>query len=116
MTVDFTLEAMKFHAFHGLTTEERTIGGLYLVDISYAISTDAVETDRIENTVNYAELFDLVKAAMLESSHLIEHVAGRILKAIQAQFPQIKSLTVKVSKLNPPINGEMANVSATLKS
>ena len=115
MTVDFTLESMKFHAFHGLTTEERIIGGSYLVDISYTINTDAVETDRIDDTVNYAELFDLVKTEMQQSSHLIEHVAGRILKTIQTQFPQIKALIVKVSKLNPPVNGEVASVSATIK-
>ena len=115
MTVTITLETMKFHAFHGMMTEEHIIGGSYLTDISYTIETNAVETDRIEDTVNYAVLFELVKEEMKTSSHLIEHVAGRIMKAIKARFPEIQTLVVKVTKLNPPVNGEIASVSVMLK-
>jgi dihydroneopterin aldolase len=107
---------MKFHAFHGLSTEERTVGGFYLVDITCSVCTNAVETDRIEDTVDYAVLFDLVKEEMMKPSLLIEHVAGRILKTLKARFPQIGEWVVKVSKLNPPVDGEMASASVTLKS
>ena len=116
MTVTITLETMKFHAFHGMMAEERSIGGTYLTDISYSIDTDATETDRIEDTVNYAVLFELVKEEMKQPSYLIEHLAGRILKAIKARFPQIQEFVIKVSKLNPPVNGEMASASVILKS
>jgi len=114
MITTITLNTMKFYAYHGVQTEERIIGGVFLVDLSYTIHTDAVETDRIEDTVNYAELFDLVKEEMMKPSSLIEHVAGRILNVIKARFPQIISLVVKLSKLNPPVNGEMASASVTV--
>jgi len=116
MTVTLTLDTMKFHAFHGVTAEERAIGGTYLADISYTVDTVAVETDRLEDTIDYSELFDLVKEEMIKPSFLIEHVAGRILKAIKARFPQIKVLIVKISKQNPPVNGELASASVTIKS
>jgi len=114
MTVTISLETMKFHAFHGMMAEERSIGGVFLVDISFTVNSNAVETDRIEDTVNYSELFDLVQDEMMKPSYLVEHVAGRITKAIKTRFPQIISLFVKVSKLNPPVNGEMTNASVTI--
>ena len=115
MTVTITLETMKFHAFHGVRTEEQTVGGVYLTDIAYTIETDAVETDRLEDTVDYAVLFEIVKKEMTVPSQLIEHVAGRIMKAIKARFPQIQALVVKVTKRHPPVNGEMTSASVMLK-
>ena len=116
MKVTFTLETMKFYAFHGVIDAERSIGGEFLVDISYTIDTEAVDTDRIEDTVDYSVLFNLVKEQMMKPSSLIEHVAARISKVIKIRFPQIEALVVKLSKLNPPVNGDMACASVTINS
>ena len=116
MIVKILLETMRFHAFHGVTAEERAIGGTYLADIYYTVDTNAVETDRLEDTINYSELFDLAKEEMMKSSQLIEHVAGRIAKTIKDRFPEIRELVVKISKLNPPVNGEMARATVTIKT
>jgi dihydroneopterin aldolase len=114
MRTTITLETMRFHASHGVTEEERLIGGTFLADISYAIDTDAVETDCIEDTVDYAEIYDLIKEEMMKSSKLIEHLAGRIMKAIKNKFPQIPQITVKISKLNPPENSETGMATVTI--
>lgn len=105
---------MRFHAFHGVLEEERIIGGTYLVDLSYDIETNAVETDCLEDTLSYADLYILVKKEMTQPSRLIEHVAGRILCAIKNKYPQIRNVTVSISKLNPPLNGEVAKATVTL--
>jgi dihydroneopterin aldolase len=105
---------MKFHAFHGVREEERIIGGTFLADISYVTDTDAAGTDRIEDTISYAEIYDLAKAEMMKPSQLIENVAGRILKAIRNKFPQIRETTVKITKLNPPVNGEAGKATVTI--
>jgi len=105
---------MKFHAFHGVMEEERIIGGTFLVDISYDLVTNAVETDNIEDTISYAEVFDIVKAEMQKPSNLIEHVAGRIMKVVKSKFPQMDNTTVKISKLNPPVNGEAGKASVSI--
>jgi dihydroneopterin aldolase len=114
MKTTITLETMKFYAFHGVTEEERIIGGTFLADVSCTINTDAVETDCLEDTVSYAEIYDLVKEEMIKPSKLIEHVAGRIMKAIKNKFPQIPEITVSISKLTPPINGEAGNATVTI--
>ena len=114
MTVTITLDTMKFHAFHGVMNEERIIGGTFLADISYVIETRAIETDIIEDTISYAEIFDLIKEEMEKPSQLIEHVAGRIMKALKTRFPQMLETVVKISKLNPPVNGEAGKATVTI--
>lgn len=116
MTVTITLETMTFHAFHGVMDEERIIGGTFLADVVYKIETNAVETDNLDDTISYAEIYDLTKKEMAKPSKLIEHVAGRILKAIKNQYPQMKELTVKISKLNPPVNGEARKATVSVSS
>jgi dihydroneopterin aldolase len=115
MKATITLESMKFHAFHGVMEEERITGGSFLADISYIIDTKATETDNLRDTVSYAELYDLVKYEMMKPSQLIEHVAGRIMKVIKNRFPQMQETTVKISKLNPPVNGEAEKATVTIK-
>ena len=105
---------MKFHAFHGVMEAERIIGGAFLVDISYDLETNAVETDDIKDTISYAVVYDIIKAEMQKPSNLIEHAAGRIIKAVKCKFPQIRNTTVKISKLNPPINGEAGKASVSI--
>jgi dihydroneopterin aldolase len=114
MKVTITLESMKFLAYHGVMEQEQIIGGTYFVDVSYVIDTESVETDDITDTVSYAEVFDVVKQEMSKPSKLIEHVAGRILKSVKNNFSKISSLTVKVSKLYPPVNGEAARATASV--
>ena len=114
MTTTITLEEMRFHAFHGVMDEERVIGGTFLADISYIIDSNAVESDNIEDTINYAEIFDIVKEEMEKPSQLIEHVAGRIIKTLKNKFPQMLETTVKISKLNPPVNGEAKKATVTI--
>jgi dihydroneopterin aldolase len=106
MEVTILLESMKFFANHGVTDHERIIGGIYFVDVSYIIDTESVKTDNIADTISYADVFDTVKQEISKPSKLIEHVACRILNAIENNFRGMLFLTVKVSKLYPPVNGE----------
>ena len=101
------LKGLRFHAFHGVLPQERTVGGDYEVDISVDYADErAVETDNVEDTLNYAELYDIVKEEMAQPSNLLEHVAGRIGKRTLKTFSGAHSVTVAVTKLNPPIGGE----------
>jgi dihydroneopterin aldolase len=110
-----TLESMKFYAFHGVMEEERLTGGTYLADISYTIDAKAVDTDDIRDTISYADVYDLVRDEMLKPSQLIEHLAGRILKVVRDRYPQMQEVTVKISKLTPPVNGETERATVTIK-
>ena len=113
MTI-ISLETMKFYAFHGVMAQEHIIGGTFLADITYIIDTKATDTDNLDDTINYADVFDLVREEMQQPSLLIEHVAGRIMKALKNKFPQMIETTVKISKLNPPVNGEAGKATVTI--
>jgi dihydroneopterin aldolase len=65
----------------------------------------AAESDNLNHTVNYGEIYELVSYEMSVPSELLENVAGRIVKAIEKQFPQFVSFSVRVSKKRPPVDG-----------
>ena len=99
---------MKFYAFHGVLPEEQTVGNHYVVTIQFSFDFGkGAEEDDLEGTINYADVYELVKKEMQQKSKLIEHVAQRILNRIVSQFPKIQSIEIIVSKLHPPLSGEV---------
>ena len=110
------LKAMKFYAFHGVSKQEMTVGNYYTVDLSYSFPKDkACLTDDINDTINYADVYKVVKTAMGHPSHLLEHLTERISCVLKSDFPQLSYLKIKVSKLNPPMDGEIASASVTIE-
>ena len=100
------LEEMRFWAYHGCLESERSKGNLFLVDFKGEIDLrQAAASDRLDDTVNYGEIYQVVKAEMEIPSDLLEHVAGRIVKALEINFPQFVRFSVRVSKQKPPVGG-----------
>lgn len=100
------LEGMEFRANHGCLERERTAGNDFLVD--FCGKTDmsaAILSDKLEDAVNYASVYDVIAEEMAVPSDLLEHVAGRIVKAIAARFPEFIEFSVRVSKKRPPVKG-----------
>lgn len=103
---------MRFYSRHGCFEEEQTIGTHFRVDLALTVDTTAAQrSDRLEDTVNYLAVYRLVQSTMAQPSHLLEHVAGRISEAVLRDFPTIRHISVKVSKLNPPLGGQLEAVS-----
>ena len=101
------LEGMEFHAYHGCLESEKTEGNLFTVDFrGSADFSKAAESDRLEDTVNYAGIHELVSREMSIPSDLIENVAGRIVHSISMEFPQFIEFSVRVSKRRPPVGGK----------
>lgn len=82
------LRKIRFYAYHGVAEQERCVGNDYeiYVKVKYPFK-DAMETDNLDATLNYAQLYEIICREMKISSHLLEHVAGRIIRAIQTEFP-----------------------------
>lgn len=100
------LEGMEFHAFHGVLEHEKIEGNLFIVDFKGEVDmSKAAESDLLEDTLNYALIYDAVAKQMQTPSELLEHVAGRIVRAIAADCPQLESFSVRVSKRQPPVAG-----------
>ena len=110
------LEEMEFYAYHGCFKEEQVVGNRFLVNMTVEVNIAIpMVSDNIEDAVNYVRIYELTKEEMMQKSHLLEHLAGRISKRVLAAFPQIKQLDLKVSKMNPPMGGQMKCVSVSLK-
>ena len=115
MVYTIKIEGMEFRAAHGCYETEQRVGGNFVVDVALDIDDDgAVEADDISRTVNYVEVYEIIRRQMAEPSKIIENVAHRIAKTIYAHFAQIVRVEVSVAKLAPPIAGKIARVSATL--
>ena len=106
---------MRFFAHHGCFAEEKTIGNYFIVD--FAAETDmtaASGSDDLEDALNYQLIYNIVKEEMSVPSNLLEHVAGRILRHFRSMFPEIASASVSISKLNPPLGGEVGASRVTM--
>jgi dihydroneopterin aldolase len=109
------IEGMEFYSFHGHYKEEQIVGNRFLVDLT--IETDmskSMESDNLKDAVNYQRAYELVKMQMEQKSHLLEHIAGRILEAVFSEMEGIAKATVKVSKMNPPMGGKIQSVSVVI--
>ena len=97
------LRNVRFHAYHGVLEQENTVGNDYLVNLSLEYDfSRAMQTDELSGTINYAEVYELLKREMAKPSKLLEHVAGRIGDSLFAAYPSIKEIQLTVAKRNPP--------------
>lgn len=116
MNSKIIIEDLRIYAYHGVLPEEKIIGTWYLVNLE--ITTDiwnAVESDALSSTLNYAEINDIIHREMAIPSKLMEHVGGRILNTVYQNYPGITFLKIKITKTNPPLKGEMKGVSIELE-
>ena len=116
MTSKIFLEDIKIYAYHGVLPEERKIGTFFTVNIE--VHTDfwkATESDRLQDTISYADLNDIVHHEMAIPSDLLEFVAGRILRSIHGKYPEITFVKVRLTKQNPPMRGEMKGASVEIE-
>lgn len=79
-------------AYHGVAPQENIIGNEYIINLKLKVDiSQAIQTDDVVDTVNYAEIHEAVKAEMSIPSKLLEHVCGRIAKRLLAEFPAIEN-------------------------
>lgn len=117
MTTKIIFENLKIYAYHGALPEENIIGTYYILNLEiHADLWKAVGTDDLDDTVNYAEINEIIHQQMKIPSKLMEHVAGRILKNIKMKFPQVSFLKIKITKTAPPMKGEMDGVSVEIEN
>ena len=105
------VENIRVFAHHGCLKEETKIGSDYRVDIKIkADLQNSSKTDKLSDTVDYVLLNKIAKEEMQKPSKLLETVAKRMLTRIFSEEKLVKKATVSVSKLNPPIGGDVESV------
>lgn len=106
------LENMEFYAFHGHYEEEQVVGNRFRVDLRFDVDGEqAALTDELDTTVSYLDVYECVREQMQIPSHLLEHVSRRIGEALRERFPAILYIRLKVSKMAPPLGGQVEKVS-----
>lgn len=111
------VNGIKCYAFHGCLPEEEKIGGNYIVDVE--ITTDfssSFKTDELIDTIDYVVINRMVKEEMAIRSKLIEHVGYRIIERFKSEIKGINHVKLKVTKICPPIDGDVDNVAITISA
>ena len=109
------LDNVRFHAYHGVLPQENEVGQDYLVSVRCGVDvSSAMEHDMLEVTLDYGKLYRLIEREMAITAQLVEHVAGRIAKAVFNTFPEVKTLDLNITKLNPPMGGDCAGAGVEL--
>jgi dihydroneopterin aldolase len=102
------LNNLRIYAYHGVYDEERVQGNTFVVSLRLECDVArAAQTDEVGDTVSYADVCEAVKAEMAIPSRLLEHVCGRIVRRIFADFPAVRSVCVSVSKCRPPMDADV---------
>ena len=88
--------------------QERVTGADFVVSVKvkYPLQ-NAVKSDDVRDTINYAKIFEIINKEMQKPSNLLEHVAGRIGESIVNQMPMTEEVFVTVEKVNPPMGADL---------
>ena len=101
------IDDIRLHARHGVLPQERLTGNDYSVSVKIAYDiSHAMQSDSVADTLNYAEVYNTIKAEMDTPSQLIEHVAGRIAHRLMLEHHGIENISLRITKLNPPMGAD----------
>ena len=110
------LKNIRTFSYHGCLLEESKIGSDYSIDLEIkADLRKSMDTDELDDTVDYVHLNKIVMEEMAIRSKLLEHVAKRIVQRVFNELPQVSQIVLAVSKLNPPIGGDVQAVTIQLE-
>lgn len=110
------VENIRVYAHHGCLKEETVIGSNYRVDVAVSANLDkSSKTDDLKDTVDYVTLNSIVVDEMGVPCKLLETVAQRIIARFLNECNEVDWASVSVSKLNPPIGGDVEKVTVVLE-
>lgn len=110
------LKNIRVFSNHGCLVEEEKIGSDYRVDLE--INADlsiSARSDELKDTVDYVHLHQIVIREMTTRSQLLEHVAQRIINSVFEELPLVNRVLLEVAKINPPIGGDVEQVSIEME-
>ena len=110
------LQNIRTFSFHGCLNEEASIGSDYRIDLEVKCNLkQSSQSDELKDTVDYVYLNKIVVEEMAIRSKLLEHVAHRIITRIFSEIPSVSRILLAVSKLNPPIGGDVEAVTIEME-
>lgn len=115
MSYKIRIQNMQFHGHIGVYSEEKKIGQTIQIDLEVAVNATPMD-DQLSSTVSYGEFYPMIQK-IIEQNHvnLIETLAQKIINAIKQLDQRIQTVTVRVRKLNLPVDGVFDNVEIEMK-
>jgi len=111
--VTINLKQLRFFAHHGLYEEERKVSNEFMVDLEVGLGAAGPVITKMSETINYIKLYELVKKHMLETTDLLETLAMKITEDIHQSYPQVKKVTISITKKYPPVINFSGNVAVS---
>lgn len=116
MTGTISLEGLEFHSYHGVYPQERSSGNKFEVDVTVETAIEpSAFADDLGGTLNYEDLYAVIREEMERPSKLLERVGHSMAGAILNKFPQAIAVTINIAKFNPPIGGVCKKAVVTIR-
>jgi 7,8-dihydroneopterin aldolase/epimerase/oxygenase len=115
MSAFFTIEltGLRFFAEHGMYHEEAKVGNQFLVDVSIVCAAPESVVHSVDQTINYAEAYEILQEEFGTRKQLLETSAMTIAARLEKRFPQMRKLVISIKKLTPPITNFTGAVGVT---
>lgn len=103
------LEDVLLYGSHGAYAEEETLGNSFIIDIKvYGKFDQAVATDKLSSTIDYEEVFAILKEEVSKPVHLLEHLSGNIVRRLKS-LSLVEGCEIWLRKNNPPVEGQVGS-------
>ena len=109
------LHGLRFFATHGLYDEEQSVGNEFEVNLSMDITAPKEKPVSLEDSINYADVHQIIKGVMERREALLETLAMTIAEQVKEKFPALKKISVQIVKLQLPIISFTGSASVTYK-
>lgn len=105
------LEQLKFYGYHGLYAQEKKLGAWFELDVTLDWPSGTEPIVHLYETINYTEVYEVVKVRMLEPTELLETLAMDLVGVLKEHFPELIALKIRITKMNPPLPNFQGRVS-----
>lgn len=106
--ITIAIQGAEFFAYHGFYPEEQKLGNKFIVDVEVSFKpVNGLKDDKIANTVDYEQVYNIISEQMKKTMKLIETVAQAIADQVKEQYTFVESIKVSIKKLNPPLKGKV---------
>ena len=112
-SITIELNQVHFYAEHGVLDEEAKLGNEFNITIKLQIHSEAKVITSIHDTINYVEVFEVVKNQMQQRKNLLETVAMEIAQELHKKYSLLRKASIAIIKTNPPISYFSGNVGIT---
>jgi dihydroneopterin aldolase len=109
------LHNLLFHSYHGIHEEEKVLGNDYEVNADVTFHEEVLEITSIRQTIDYIELYEIIRQRMTIATPLLETIVTDIGNCLREKYDNLRSINIRLTKLNPPIENFRGSVGVTLQ-